>query len=64
MNIVEHVSLIHVGASSGYMPRSGVAGSLGNTMSSFLRNSQTDFHMLISLTATNILLASLSFPRL
>ena len=27
MNIVEHVSLVHVGASSGYMPRSGIAGS-------------------------------------
>ena len=29
MNIVEHVSLLHVGASSGYMPRSGIAGSSG-----------------------------------
>jgi hypothetical protein len=28
MNIVEHVSLLHVGASSGYMPRSGIAGSI------------------------------------
>jgi hypothetical protein len=27
MNIVEHVFLLHVGASSGYMPRSGIAGS-------------------------------------
>ena len=43
MNIVEHVSLLHVGASSGYMPRSGIAGSSGSTMSNFLRNSQTDF---------------------
>jgi hypothetical protein len=42
MNIVEHVSLLHVGASSGYMPRSGIAGSSGNTISSFLRNCQTD----------------------
>ena len=25
MNIVEHVSLLHVRASSGYMPRSGIA---------------------------------------
>jgi hypothetical protein len=24
MNIVEHVSLLNVGASSGYMPRSGI----------------------------------------
>ena len=27
MNIVEHVSLLHGGESSGYMPRSGIAGS-------------------------------------
>ena len=27
MNIMEHVSLLHVGASSGYMPSSGIAGS-------------------------------------
>jgi hypothetical protein len=43
MNIVEHVSLLHVGASSGYMPKSGIAGPPGSTMSNFLRNSQTDF---------------------
>ena len=43
MNIVEHVSLLHVGAPSGYMPRSGIAGSTGITMSNFLRNHQTDF---------------------
>jgi hypothetical protein len=43
MNIVEHVSLLHVGASSGYMPRSGIAGSLDSTMSNFVRNLQTDF---------------------
>jgi hypothetical protein len=43
MNIVEHVSLLQVGASSGYMPRSGIAGSSGSTMSNFLRNRQTDF---------------------
>ena len=42
MNTVEHVSLLHVGSSSGYMPRSGIAGSSGNTMSNFLRNHQTD----------------------
>ena len=42
MNIVEHVSL-PVGTSSGYMPRRGIAGSSGSTMSSFLRNHQTDF---------------------
>jgi hypothetical protein len=43
MNIVEHVSLLHVGASSGYMPRSGISGSSGCIMSSFHRNCQTDF---------------------
>jgi hypothetical protein len=43
VNIVEHVSLLHVGGSSGYMPRSGIAGSSGSTMSNFLRNRQIDF---------------------
>jgi hypothetical protein len=42
MNIVKHVFL-HVGASSEYMPRSGIAGSSGGTMSNFLRNLQIDF---------------------
>jgi hypothetical protein len=43
MNIVEHVSLLHVGASSGYMPRSGIAGSSGSTMPNILRNGQSVF---------------------
>jgi len=43
INIVEHVSLLHVGASSGYVPRSGIVGSSGSTISNFLRNRQTDF---------------------
>jgi hypothetical protein len=37
------VPLLDVGASSGYMPRSGIAGSSGTTMSNFLRNHQTNF---------------------
>jgi hypothetical protein len=44
LNIVEHVSLLYVGASLGYMPMSGLARSSGSTMSNFLRNHQTDFH--------------------
>jgi hypothetical protein len=43
MNTVEHVTLLPVGTSSGYMPRRGIAGSTGSTTSSFLRNRQTDF---------------------
>jgi hypothetical protein len=43
VNIVELVSLLQVGTSSGYMPRSGIAGSSRSTMSNFLRNCQTDF---------------------
>jgi hypothetical protein len=43
MNIVEHVSLLQVGASSGYMHRRGIAVSSGRTMSNFLRNHQSDF---------------------
>ena len=43
VNIVEHVYLLYFGASSGYMPRSGLAGFSGSTMSNFLRNCQIDF---------------------
>jgi len=43
LNIVEHVSLLYVGASFGYMPRSGIARSSDSTMSNFLRNHQADF---------------------
>jgi hypothetical protein len=39
MNIVEHVSLLQIGASSG----SSISGFSGTIMSSFLRNHQTDF---------------------
>jgi hypothetical protein len=37
------VSLLHVGASSVYIPRRGIAGSSGSTMPNFLRNHQTYF---------------------
>jgi hypothetical protein len=43
MNIVEHVFLLYVGTSFGYIPRSGIAGSSGNTMSNFGGNHQADF---------------------
>jgi len=38
VNIVEHVSLLYVGASFGYMPSGGTSGSSGRTISIFLRN--------------------------
>jgi hypothetical protein len=37
MNIAEHVFLLYVGVSFGYMPRSVIAGSSESTMSSFLK---------------------------
>jgi hypothetical protein len=43
MNIVEHMSFLTVGTSSGYMPRRGIVGYSSSTMSNFLRNRQTDF---------------------
>jgi hypothetical protein len=43
MNIVEHVSLLYVGAAFSYMPSAGIAWSSGNTLSNFLRSCQTDF---------------------
>jgi hypothetical protein len=43
MNIVEHVSFLPVGTSSGYIPRRGIVGSSGISISNFLRNRQTDF---------------------
>jgi len=42
INIVEHVLLLYVGASFGYIPRSGIAGSSGRTRSNFLRKLQTN----------------------
>jgi hypothetical protein len=43
MSIVKKVSLLYVGKSIGYRPRSGIAGSSGRTLFNFLRNRQTDF---------------------
>jgi hypothetical protein len=43
MNIVEHVPLWHGGASFGYIPKSGIVGSSGRSISNFLRNIQVDF---------------------
>ena len=43
INLVEHVSLLYIEASFGYMPRSGIAVSSGSTTSNFQRNHQTDF---------------------
>ena len=43
MNIVNHVSLLQFGASSGYKPRRDIAGSSNSTMLNYLRNRQTDF---------------------
>jgi hypothetical protein len=39
MNIVEHVSVLHVGKSSEYNPRSGRARSSGSAMSNFSEES-------------------------
>jgi hypothetical protein len=43
MNIVEQVSLWHGGASFGYIPKSGIAGSSGRSISNFLRGLQINF---------------------
>jgi len=42
-NIMEHLSLGYGGASFGYMPRIGIAGSSSRTITNFLRNCQIDF---------------------
>ena len=37
MNIMEHMSPGHGGVSFGYLPKSGIAGSSGRSISNFLR---------------------------
>ena len=44
MNIVEYVSLLYFVASFVYMPRNGIAGSSGSTVSNFLRNFETSLN--------------------
>jgi hypothetical protein len=43
MNIVEYVPLWHGEASFGYMPKSGITGSSGRSISNFLRILQINF---------------------
>jgi hypothetical protein len=43
MNIVELASLWHGGSPFAYIPNSSIVGSLGRSISTFLRNLQTDF---------------------
>ena len=42
MNIVEHMSLWHDGASFGYIAKSGITGSWGRLFPNFLRNHHID----------------------
>jgi hypothetical protein len=41
--LVEHVSFLPFGTSSGYVPRRDIVGSYGSTMFNSLRNCQIDF---------------------
>jgi hypothetical protein len=49
---VEHMFLLPVGTTSGYMPRRGIAGSYGST--NFLRNHQTDFQSEVTQSQKNL----------
>ena len=48
VNIVEHVPLWHGRASSGYIPKSGIAVTSGTSISSLLRNLQIDLDRCIN----------------
>ena len=52
MNTVEHVSLLQVGTSSGYMPRNGIAGSSCNP---WLGEESRDLHYLIGAHSDSVL---------
>jgi hypothetical protein len=43
MNIMEHMPLWNGRVSFGYIPKSGIAGSSGRSISNFLRKLQIDF---------------------
>ena len=43
MNMVQYVSKWCCGESFGYVPKSGIAGSSGRSISNFLRNQQIEF---------------------
>jgi hypothetical protein len=45
VNIVEHVFLLQIGTSSGYMPRRGIAGFSGSSMSNFSEEPQRLPHL-------------------
>jgi hypothetical protein len=49
MNIVGHVSLLYSRESFGYMPRSGMAGSSGRTISNFLRKHLVDVRVVVQI---------------
>ena len=55
MNIVEDVSLLQVGTSSGYMPRSGIAGSSSSTRThGLLPNTSTLLFSQMSVLITSV----------
>ena len=47
MNIVKHLPLFNVGVSSGNMPGCNIPGFSRSTMSTFMRNYQTEKHVAV-----------------